>query len=490
MSIALAPVAVCGGMGSTGLSGPRASSTMWTRNASPVSGPWTPYGPRGTLRTLRLSITLGGSASSLAAPSSARTKRALSSPVLPLESITSPLGSRPRPRVSPTTTRSPRGFVTGGERISPVRLPTLMSERGTVGRVTMTDPLASGPGRILAGNTRLGLRWSTERSPARVRGMPTEAPLLGRRPTPGLLAPLRSATWAGRALATAGPGLALRSSGPASWMRWGRRWLARWVGRNPPAVGDPPSRVSSTLRRFTEIGRLPWADLPPLRLARWASPGVKARAPPTAPREWDRASAPATAIGVSSLARPLTRAPSRPLLTTRVSPRPVKSAGTCAPRQGEGLAPRGGVATARAGVASPLGLVDALGLLLGRAPIRWPWIRPRRTTTTRLEERPLGLGGPCPRNWTPVRRWLTPLWARSPHRPLASLVIDRLIALVKSSGEVLLTRSAPGLKTSRCLLLAPPMALAILSGVMGRTTRPCRPLTSAPPPRAPWMMFP
>ena len=160
------------------------------------------------------------------------------------------------------------------------------------------------------------------------------------------------------------------------------------------------------------------------------------------------------------------------------------------PTAGGGLAPRGGVATARAGVANPLGLVDVLGLLLGHAPIRWPWIRLRRTTTTGLRERPPDLGGPCPRIWTPVRRWPTPLWAGSPHRPLASLVIDRLIALARSPGKVLLTGGSPGPRTSRCLLLASPMTLAILSGVVGRTTRPCRPLIRVLPPRPPWTMFP
>ena len=107
-----------------------------------------------------------------------------------------------------------------------------------------------------------------------------------------------------------------------------------------------------------------------MRLARWASPEMRTRAPPTALRERGRVSEPATATAVSSLAKPLIRDPSWPLPTTRVSPRSVESAGTCAPRQGEGLAPREGVPTARAGVASPLGLVDALGQLSVRAPAR------------------------------------------------------------------------------------------------------------------------
>ena len=185
MSNALAPVAVRGSTGATGLSGPRASSTMWARSMSPASGPWTPSGPRGTLTILRLSTTLGKSASPLAAHGSARTSRALSSPVVPLESIMSPLGSRPRPRVSSTTTRSPRGFVTGDEKISLTRSPTLTSELATIGKVGTVRPLAPGLVRILAGNTQMGLSWSTEKAPARVRGTPTGALLLGKRPTPG-----------------------------------------------------------------------------------------------------------------------------------------------------------------------------------------------------------------------------------------------------------------------------------------------------------------
>ena len=79
-----------------------------------------------------------------------------------------------------------------------------------------------------------------------------------------------------------------------------------------------------------------------MRLARWAGPEVRARAPPTAHRERDRVSAPATATEVSSLVRPPIRGPPRPLPITRVSLRPAKSAGTCAPRQG-GIGPtRGG----------------------------------------------------------------------------------------------------------------------------------------------------
>ena len=65
---------------------------------------------------------------------------------------------------------------------------------------------------------------------------------------------------------------------------------------------------------------------------------------------------------------------------------------------------------------------------------------------------------------------------------MASLVIDRLKALVKWPVEVLLAGNAPGLKMSRCLLLTPPMAWAMLSGVMGRAMKPCRPLTRALPP--------
>ena len=228
-----------------------------------------------------------------------------------------------------------------------------------------------------------------------------------------------------------------------------------------------------------------------MRLARWAGPGVSSRAPPTAPRERDRVREPATATAVSSLVKPLIRGPLRPLPSTRVSLRRVESVDTCVPRQGEGLAPRGGVPNARAGVAGLLGLVDALGLLSVRVPTHRLWTRPRLTTTTSLGERPLGLGGgACPGNWTPVRRRRMPLWTGSPHRLLASLVNGRLSALVGWSMEVLLAGIAPGLRTSRCLLLTPPMAWAVLRGVMGRTTRPCRPLTRIPPSRAPWTTFP
>ena len=127
------------------------------------------------------------------APSSARINRALSSPVLPRGSMLLSLGCRPCPRVSPTTIRSLRGFVTGGK-IWPARLPMPTIGRGTVGgMMMMMGPLIPGPRGLLVGSTRLSLRWSTERAPARVRGMPTEAPLLVRRPILGLLAPLRPA---------------------------------------------------------------------------------------------------------------------------------------------------------------------------------------------------------------------------------------------------------------------------------------------------------
>ena len=170
MSSALAPVAVRGGTGGTGLSGTRASSTMWTRNMIPASGPWTPVGPRGTLMILRLSITLGRSASSLAAPSSARTRRALSSPVRPLGFITSPLGSRLRPRASSVATRSPREFVTSDERISPSRPPTLTGWRGAIGREGTMEPLAPGPMGILAGSTDWG-SGGPQRGPPRECGV-------------------------------------------------------------------------------------------------------------------------------------------------------------------------------------------------------------------------------------------------------------------------------------------------------------------------------
>ena len=175
----------------------------------------------------------------------------------------SPLGSRPRPRVSSTTTRSRRGFVTGDERISLARSPTLASELATIGRVGTVRPLAPGLVGILARSTQLGLSWSIEGAPARVRGTLTGAPLLGRRPTPGLLAPLRLAARAGRALAAVGAGLALRSSGPASWEWGGRRWLARWAGRSPPAEGDPPAGVLMAPRRFVEGGHLSSVGPPP-----------------------------------------------------------------------------------------------------------------------------------------------------------------------------------------------------------------------------------
>ena len=64
----------------------------------------------------------------------------------------------------------------------------------------------------------------------------------------------------------------------------------------------------------------------------------------------------------------------------------------------------GGVPTARAGVVSPLGLVDALGLPPLRVPTRRLWTRPRPTTTTRLKGRPPGLGRARPGSLTPARQ--------------------------------------------------------------------------------------
>ena len=284
MSNAPALVAVRGGTGVTGRSGPRASSTISARDTSPASGPWTPCGPRGTLTIPRLSITLGRSASSLAPLSSAPTRRVLPSPALLLESIMSPSESRPRPRTrSAVITRSPRELGTGGERISPGRSTTLVNGRGTTVAVGTMGPLAPRPVGSLVVGVRPGPRWSTGSAPARVRDTLTEAPSLGRRPTPDRLASLWIAEWVERALATAGTALALGSSGPVTRGRVRRRWLARWAGRGLPARVNPPAGAPWAPRRLAGSGLPPAADLPPLRLARWAGPRMGACAPLAAP---------------------------------------------------------------------------------------------------------------------------------------------------------------------------------------------------------------
>ena len=122
------------------------------------------------------------------------------------------------------------------------------------------------------------------------------------------------------------------------------------------------------------------------------------------------------------------------------------------------MAPREEAATVGARVAGPLGLVNDLGLPPFRAPTRRPWIRLRPTTMTEMGGRPLVLEGTRPGDWTPVRRWRTPLWVGSPRQLLALLVTNRLGALVKLLVGVLLAGSVPGLRTNCCLLPTPPMA--------------------------------
>ena len=261
MSTALASAVARGAMGSTGLSGRQVSSTTWTRSMNPASAPWTPFGPRGTLMTLRLSTTRTKSASFSAPPGSAGINRALSSPPLPRASLLLSSGCRPRPRVSPATIRFPRGFVTGS-RLLPARLPMpALGPRGIDG-TAMMGPRIPGPRELLAGITRLSPMWCTGRAPARVRDMPTEALLLARRPILGLLTPLRPVGGAGQALTVVVPRLALKGPGPASWMREGHRWLTRWVDRGAPAVGDYLPCVPWATRRLVEVGWPPWVGFP------------------------------------------------------------------------------------------------------------------------------------------------------------------------------------------------------------------------------------
>ena len=273
---------------------------------------------------LRLSTTRIRSASSSAPPDSARTSRALSSPPLPRAPLLLSSGCRPRPRVSPATIRSPRGFVTGS-RLLPARLPIPALRLRGIDGTAMMGPRILGRRGLLAGSTRLSPRWCTGRAPARVRDMPTGALLLARRPILGLLTPLRPVGGAGRALTVVMLRLALKGPGTASWMRGSHRWLTRWVSRGALAVGGYLPFVPWASRRLVEAKWPPRVGLPPLRLARWTSPGVGAGAPRTACRGRDRVSALAVATGVSSLVRLPTLGPSRPLLIIRVPRRPARS---------------------------------------------------------------------------------------------------------------------------------------------------------------------
>ena len=69
----------------------------------------------------------------------------------------------------------------------------------------------------------------------------------------------------------------------------------------------------------------PLGGAPPPRLARWASPGMDTGVLPSACKKRGRAKAPATATGVSSLAKPLTLGLPRPPLTLRVPHRLERS---------------------------------------------------------------------------------------------------------------------------------------------------------------------
>ena len=113
-----------------------------------------------------------------------------------------------------------------------------------------------------------------------------------------------------------GPAAVCRMAGPGACDC--RDWLGveelrtSLVDAGETSLAGPVGRSESSRRRrpavrgavdsssFYGEWASPLGGPPPLRLARWAGPGVGARAPPTAPRERDRASAPATAIGVSS----------------------------------------------------------------------------------------------------------------------------------------------------------------------------------------------
>ena len=77
--------------------------------------------------------------------------------------------------------------------------------------------------------------------------------------------------------------------------------------------------------RLVDVNWTPWVGLPPLRLARWANPGVDTGAPPSACRRRGRVKALAMATRVSSLARPPTLGLSRPLLIFQVPRRPARS---------------------------------------------------------------------------------------------------------------------------------------------------------------------
>ena len=82
-------------------------------------------------------------------------------------------------------------------------------------------------------------------------------------PILGLLTPVRPIGGAGRAPTVVVPRLALKSPGTASWMRGRHRWLARWVNRGAPAVGDCLPCVPWASHRLVETKWAPWVGLAP-----------------------------------------------------------------------------------------------------------------------------------------------------------------------------------------------------------------------------------
>ena len=209
-----------------------------------------------------------------------------------------------------------------GSRLWPARRPMPALGLRAIGGTAMMGPRILGPRRLLAPAEP---RVVHREGPRESAGYAYRGTIVGEASNPGPIDP--AATYRGggpsadRFRASTGVGKPRADFACTG----GHRWLARWVGRGAPAVGNCLPCVPRASHSLVEVRWPPWVGLPPLRLARWASPGVGARAPPTAYRGRDRVSAPAMATGVSSLARPPTLGPSRPLPITRVPRRPARS---------------------------------------------------------------------------------------------------------------------------------------------------------------------
>ena len=163
----------------------------------------------------------------------------------------------------------------------------------------------------------------------------------------------------------------------------------------------------------------------------------------------------------------------------------VASAGTCDPRLGRGLAPRGVVPTARVGAAIPLASVDAPGPPT-LCVTTWRTLTcPRPETDTGPRGRLPAHGRIRPVLQTLARRRCMPRMAGSPHRRLVPILLGRPgFADGWVAGMPLATRT-PGPRTNRSLPRTP-LGTRALRGAWDRAMRPCRLPGLTPLPLVPW----